>query len=262
MLRVFSVNLRSKRYISRRRIRNEKYSGARIVNLDLYSESEDDVVGKYAATFTVTDKVYFDVMIDDHPAGRIVLGLFGDVAPKTVKNFLTIATTGVNGRTYAGTLFHRVIKKFMIQGGDIENGDGSGSISIYGKYFDDENFDLQHTGPFFLSMANSGENTNGCQFFITTVATPWLDGKHTVFGKVIEGQSVVFKIEQTKTDVHDKPVKPVVISESGVIPVTSPFLVSDDPYNIWEWIKATCVPLTFSFTVLGFFHWMMKQLDV
>lgn len=215
-----------------------------------------------AATFTVTDKVYFDVMIDDHPAGRIVLGLFGDVAPKTVKNFLTIATTGVNGKTYAGTLFHRVIKKFMIQGGDIENGDGSGSISIYGKYFDDENFDLQHTGPFFLSMANSGENTNGCQFFITTVATPWLDGKHTVFGKVIEGQSVVFKIEQTKTDVHDKPVKPVVISESGVIPVTSPFLVSDDPYNIWEWIKATCVPLTFSFTVLGFFHWMMKQLDV
>ncbi|XP_014611309.1 PREDICTED: peptidyl-prolyl cis-trans isomerase, rhodopsin-specific isozyme-like isoform X2 [Polistes canadensis] len=201
-----------------------------------------------ATSFTVTDEVYFDIMIDDHPAGRIVIGLFGDVAPKTVKNFLTIATTGINGKTYAG--------------GDIENGDGTGSISIYGQYFDDENFDLPHAGPFFVSMSNAGENTNGCQFFITTVATPWLDGKHTVFGKVIEGQSVVFKIEQTKTDVNDRPIKPVIISESGIIPVTSSFTVSDDPYNIWEWIKATCIPLSFSFTVLGFFHWMMKQLDI
>ncbi|KAI4489664.1 hypothetical protein M0802_010923 [Mischocyttarus mexicanus] len=184
-----------------------------------------------ATTFTVTDKVYFDIMIDDHPAGRIVLGLFGEVAPKTVKNFLTISTTGINGKTYTGTPIHRIIKKFMIQGGDIENGDGTGSISIYGQYFDDENFDLPHAGPFFLSMANAGENTNGCQFFITTVATPWLDGKHTVFGKVIEGQSTVFKIEQTKTDVNDRPIKPVIISESGVIPVLSPFTVSDDPYK-------------------------------
>lgn len=215
-----------------------------------------------ATTFTVTDQVYFDIMIDDHPIGRMVIGLFGDVVPKTVKNFVTIATTGINGKTYAGTPIHRIIKKFMIQGGDIENGDGTGSISIYGKYFDDENFELRHSGPFFVSMVNSGENTNGCQFFITTVATPWLDGKHTVFGKVIEGQTVLFKIEQAKTDIYDKPIKPVIISESGTIPVTSPFTVSDDPYNIWEWIKATCVPLTFSFTVLGFFHWMMKQLDV
>lgn len=215
-----------------------------------------------ATSFTVTDQVYFDVMIDDHPIGRMTIGLFGEIVPKTVKNFITIATTGINGKTYAGTPFHRVIKKFMIQGGDIENGDGSGSISIYGKHFDDENFELQHTGPFFVSMANSGENTNGCQFFITTVATPWLDGKHTVFGRVIEGQSVVSKIERTKTDIYDKPTKPVIISESGIIPTKSTFTVSDDPYNVWEWIRATGLPLTFSFTILGFFHWMMKQLDV
>ncbi|XP_066587845.1 peptidyl-prolyl cis-trans isomerase 6-like [Prorops nasuta] len=215
-----------------------------------------------AASYKVTDQVYLDIMIDDYPAGRIVIGLFGDVAPKTVNNFISLATTGINGRTYAGSMFHRVIKKFMIQGGDIDKGDGSGSISIYGKYFDDENFDILHSGPLFVSMANAGKNTNGCQFFITTIATPWLDGHHTVFGKVIEGQDVVFKIEQTKTDANDKPVNPVVILESGLLPKTTPFTISDEPYDVWAWIKATFVPLSFSFSILGFFHWMMKQLDV
>nr|XP_012229414.1 PREDICTED: peptidyl-prolyl cis-trans isomerase, rhodopsin-specific isozyme-like [Linepithema humile] len=183
-----------------------------------------------AETYKVTDQVYLDIMIDNHPAGRIVIGLFGDIAPKTVKNFVTLATTGLAGKKYAGTTFHRVIKKFMIQGGDVENGDGTGSISIYGKYFDDETFKVKHSGPLFVSMANAGKNTNGCQFFITTIATPWLDDHHTVFGKVVNGEAVVFKIEQTKTNSDDVPVAPVVIYDSGTLP-TEPFTVSDNPYE-------------------------------
>ncbi|XP_023248303.1 peptidyl-prolyl cis-trans isomerase, rhodopsin-specific isozyme [Copidosoma floridanum] len=170
-------------------------------------------------------------MIGDNPAGRIVLGLFGNDAPKTVNNFFTIATTGIGGKSYAGSKFHRVIKKFMIQGGDIVNGNGTGSTSIYGQYFDDENFKINHVGPGFLSMANAGKNTNGCQFFITTIATPWLDGQHTVFGMVVDGLDVVFKIERSKTDVDDIPVQPIYIIESGEVPTTAPFTVSDDPYE-------------------------------
>lgn len=183
-----------------------------------------------AKTFEVTDQVYFDIMIDNHPAGRIIIGLFGDIAPKTVKNFITFATTGIAGKKYAGTKFHRVIKKFMIQGGDVENGDGTGSISIYGKYFDDETFEVKHSGPLFVSMANSGENTNGCQFFITTVATPWLDDHHTAFGKVVNGEDVVFKIEQTKTDSDDVPLEPVIIYDSGTLS-TERYTISDNPYE-------------------------------
>ncbi|XP_019700798.1 peptidyl-prolyl cis-trans isomerase, rhodopsin-specific isozyme [Harpegnathos saltator] len=183
-----------------------------------------------AETFKVTDTVYFDIMIDNHPVGRIVIGLFGEIAPKTVKNFITLATTGVAGKKYTGSKFHRVIKKFMIQGGDVENGDGTGSISIYGKYFDDETFEVKHSGPLFVSMANAGKNTNGCQFFITTIATPWLDDHHTIFGKVVSGEAVVFKIEQTKTDSDDIPLVPVVIYESGILP-TEPYSISDNPYE-------------------------------
>lgn len=185
-----------------------------------------------AETFKVTNEVYFDITIDNHPVGRIIIGLFGDIAPKTVKNFITLATTGTAGKKYMGTKFHRVIKKFMIQGGDVENGDGTGSISIYGKYFDDETFEVKHSGPLFVSMANAGKNTNGCQFFITTIATPWLDDHHTVFGKVISGEDVVFKIEQTKTDSDDVPLVPVVIYDSGTLPTETYFYTSSDtPYE-------------------------------
>ncbi|XP_021917604.1 peptidyl-prolyl cis-trans isomerase B-like isoform X2 [Zootermopsis nevadensis] len=180
-----------------------------------------------AAKYKVTDQVYFDISIGGEHVGRIVLGLFGDVVPKTVKNFLTIASDGIDGKTYANTEFHRVIKKFMIQGGDIIKHDGSGSISIYGKYFPDENFEIKHTAPGFLSMANAGKDTNGCQFFITTVATKWLDGHHTIFGKVVGGQDVVHKIEQVETDSEDRPTKAVVVTESGILPITTAFYISD-----------------------------------
>lgn len=144
----------------------------------------------------------------------------------------------------------------------MDSGDGLGSISIYGKHFDDENFEIRHTAPGFISMANNGPNSNGCQFFITTIAAPWCDEHNVAFGKVVEGMDILFKIEQTKTDVDDKPLVPIVIMESGSIPLSSPYVISDNPYDIWGWIRATAIPLSFSFAILAFFHWMMKQLDV
>ncbi|KAG8223165.1 hypothetical protein J437_LFUL000331 [Ladona fulva] len=179
----------------------------------------------------VTDQAYMDISIAGVEKGRIEIALFGNDAPKTVKNFLAICTKGINGKTYVGSTFHRVIKKFMIQGGDIVSGDGTGSISIYGKYFPDEINGIKHTGAGFLSMANAGKDTNGCQFFITTIATPWLDGHHTVFGKVSKNQGLVHTIELGDTDSDDHPLKEVKISGCGVIPTESPFPYVDSPFE-------------------------------
>jgi len=170
----------------------------------------------------VVDKVFFDITIGGQPAGRIEIGLFSGTVPKTARNFKELAEKP-EGEGYKGSKFHRVIKDFMIQGGDFTRGDGTGGRSIYGERFEDENFKLKHYGSGWLSMANAGKDTNGSQFFITTKQTTWLDGRHVVFGKILKGMNVVRKIEAVSTDSRDKPSQEVVIADSGSIPVPEPF---------------------------------------
>ncbi|XP_048484685.1 peptidyl-prolyl cis-trans isomerase, rhodopsin-specific isozyme isoform X3 [Plutella xylostella] len=174
-----------------------------------------------ARQFRVTDQVYLDIENEETKLGRVVIGLFGDLAPKAVRNFKVLATKGINGKSYKGTHFNRIVKRFMVQ----------------------------------------GKNTNGCQFFITLTGAPYLDGTHTVIGKVVEGQNIVHMIEHTPTDSDDRPKYRVVIADCGLLP-TEPYYISDDPYDLKAWIKASALPLSMSFSILGFFHWLMRKMEI
>uniref|UniRef100_A0A7R9VH19 Peptidyl-prolyl cis-trans isomerase n=1 Tax=Chlamydomonas euryale TaxID=1486919 RepID=A0A7R9VH19_9CHLO len=164
--------------------------------------------------------VFFDITIGGVPAGRVKFELWADLCPKTAENFRQLCTgefrRGGLPQGYKNCQFHRVIKDFMLQGGDFLKGDGTGAMSIYGSRFADESFVAKHTGPGLLSMANSGPNSNGCQFFITCAKTDWLDNKHVVFGRVLgDGLLVVRKVENVATGKNNRPNLPCVIAECG-----------------------------------------------
>jgi peptidylprolyl isomerase len=198
--------------------------------VSMYTDMPNNVVVHSGAN----PKVFFDITAGGVAKGRIIFELFADVVPKTAENFRALCTgekgVGKGGKPlhYKGSTFHRVIPNFMLQGGDFTAGNGTGGESIYGEKFADENFKLKHTGPGQLSMANAGPNTNGSQFFITTVKTSHLDGKHVVFGQVIEGMELVKFIENVPT-AADKPLEDVVIADCGVYTPPPPAPAAEAP---------------------------------
>jgi cyclophilin family peptidyl-prolyl cis-trans isomerase len=189
---------------------------------DFTNINETDIKENESNNTNIDDRTlnpYFDISINGIHEGRVIIELFDDIVPLTCKNFRALCSQGLFDKSkpsYQDSIFHRVIKDFMIQGGDFTTGDGTGGFSIYGDKFPDENFELKHNQPGILSMANSGPNTNSSQFFITTKETPWLDNKHVVFGIVLKGFNIIQKIENLETN-NDKPIYEVKIIKSGLL---------------------------------------------
>ncbi|MCL7044497.1 hypothetical protein MKW94_003745 [Papaver nudicaule] len=193
----------------------------------------------------VNPRCFMDISIGDEVEGRIVVELYSDIVPKTAENFRALCTgeKGIGPHTgvplhFKGNCFHRVVKGFMIQGGDISARNGTGGESIYGLKFEDENFEMKHERKGILSMANSGPNTNGSQFFITTTRAPHLDDKHVVFGKVVKGMGVVRSVEHVYTGDSDSPTLECIITDCGELPEGADdgslnFFNDGDPYPDW-----------------------------
>lgn len=183
----------------------EKYNNEDIVNTD-------DIEGFFETEYQSNDRfVYLDLETNKKNLGKVIIELKSDIVPKTAKNFRELCKQ----KKYVNTRFHRIIDNFMVQGGDITNNNGTGGYSIYGEKFDDENFELKHVKG-VLSMANSGPNTNGSQFFITVEDTEWLNGKHTVFGEVIKGMDLIEYISKVKVNDNSEPLQDIIISDCGI----------------------------------------------
>ncbi|KAJ2541626.1 hypothetical protein EV175_006130 [Coemansia sp. RSA 1933] len=190
-------------------------AGGRIFSQESWLEKNMPGTTQGARVAGGNPRVFLDLAVDGQPSGRIELELRSDVVPRTAENFRALCT-GECGFGYANSKVHRVVPGFMVQAGDFTNGNGTGGKSIYGEKFVDENFSLCHTGPGILSMANAGKDTNGSQFFITLDKTPWLDGKHVVFGSVVAGMDVVRMVEALgDPDAPLKPKKTITIAKSG-----------------------------------------------
>lgn len=222
-----------------------------------------------AASQRVTNKVFFDITIGGKPAGRIVFGLFGDVVPKTVANFLGLTEGTHDGLKYKGTQLFRIIPGFMAQGGDVTRDNGSGGKSIYGngEAFADENFDIKLTKKYQLAMANAGRDTNKSQFMITLGTLGWLSGKHVVFGEVVDGYKVVDEIEKVGQWGSGRPSAKVVIADCGELPAEEAYAQRAEalaytasrhdasPYSLATEVFAA---VGFAFTAYGAFRYYVK----
>lgn len=218
-------------------------------------------------SFKVTDEVEIDISIDGEEKGTFKIGLFGEHVPKTTANFKAFATDGVEGYKYVGTTFHRAVKDFVVQGGDVmwptnqHRQKGEGRLSLYGDMFPDESFEVMHAAPGYVGMANSGPDTNGCQFYICASAPSYLDHKHVVFGKVVENMDLVREMTSVEVDSNNTPLKDVLITGSRAYKLKSTYFISNDPYNIYDWATMMMKPILLCFVMVSLFTYLMNYID-